>query len=417
MADDQGKVLFSSRRIWLGTALLDDRSEFDSERFTKAQQDRRLILDSGTQDDHIIAYQPVSLTILPGEIRSSRVGVLLLDYSLLSAKTNIKRELWDQGIIYLSISAIAMSLMMLALQYWLSRPLNYLRDVVKRISQGDFSTKVDIYGKGELAELASSVNKMQIDLANAQSESQRSIEMLSARETELESKNAELERFTYTVSHDLKSPLVTITGFIGLLGKDIADNKKDRVESDLIKISDAAKTMQHLLDDLLELSRIGRQHRTRVDVSVESIVTAAVKMLDHIIENTQTKIIIEAELPVIHVEEARFKEVYLNLIENAIKYKRDGVTPEITVGIKHNPYKNNEVIFFVKDNGMGIEAVYHDKIFSLFERLSNNNEGTGVGLAIVKRIIEVHDGRVWVESEGIGQGSTFNFVINMNNSK
>ncbi|MFV1983684.1 MAG: PAS domain S-box protein [Thiohalomonadales bacterium] len=230
----------------------------------------------------------------------------------------------------------------------------------------------------------------------------------------LELKNAELERFTYTVSHDLKSPLVTISGFIGLLEKDVAENNKERMYSDFEKIRDAANTMQHLLNDLLELSRIGRETITRVDVAVEDLVNSVLKLLTATITTTQAKIIVESELPTIHVEEARFKEVYLNLIENAIKYRRVGVIPEIIIGVRRDINNSNKEVFFVKDNGIGIDARYQKKIFGLFERLSNANEGTGVGLAIVKRIMDIHDGRIWVESDGVGYGSTFNFVISQN---
>lgn len=227
----------------------------------------------------------------------------------------------------------------------------------------------------------------------------------------LEYKNEELERFTYTVSHDLKSPLVTITGFIGLLKKDIADENKKRIESDFIRISDAANTMQKLLDDLLDLSRVGRQMNSFEEVSVKNLLDSVLKMLEGKIINNNVKITIEPNLPVINVEETRFKEVFLNLIENAIKYKKENTDVEIKIGFEKSELNSDEIIFYVKDNGLGIEPQYHKKIFDLFERLSNEKEGTGVGLAIVKRIIDVHQGKIWVESNGVGHGSTFKFII------
>ena len=226
----------------------------------------------------------------------------------------------------------------------------------------------------------------------------------------LEYKNEELERFTYTVSHDLKSPLVTINGFIGLLKKDIAENNQKRIDADFNRISDAANIMQNLLDDLLDLSRIGRQDSARVDVAVKSIVDDILNILSVKIKTNNIKIIVDPKLPFINVELVRFKEVYLNLIDNAIKYRRNSVETEIEIGM-YESNSNDEKVFFVKDNGIGIDPLYHDKIFGLFERLSVDTEGTGVGLAIVKRIIDVHDGRVWVESEGAGKGSIFKFVL------
>jgi len=226
----------------------------------------------------------------------------------------------------------------------------------------------------------------------------------------LEYKNEELERFTYTVSHDLKSPLVTINGFIGLLKKDIAENNQKRIDADFNRISDAANVMQDLLDDLLELSRIGRQESARVDVSFKSIVDDVINILSVKIQTNNIKIIFDSELPSVNVELARFKEVYLNLIENAIKYRRKDIDTEIEIGM-YQSEDADEKVFFVKDNGIGIDPRYHDKIFALFERLSVDEEGTGVGLAIVKRILEVHDGRIWVESDGSGNGSIFKFVL------
>jgi signal transduction histidine kinase len=284
------------------------------------------------------------------------------------------------------------------------RPIQYACKAIDHVARGDYQFVLNPSGIRELDTLTTGFN----DMAKARQQAEL---MQCKLVSELEEKNAELERFAYTVSHDLKSPLVTISGFIGLLEKDIADANKERIEADFVRISDAANTMQDLLNDLLELSRIGQQASTRVDVSVESIVSTVLEMLAAKINASQAKITVESELPVIHVEEARFKEVYLNLIENSIKYRRDDVALDITIGVRHDQKKINEVVFFVKDNGLGIDARYQEKIFGLFERLDNDSEGTGIGLAIVKRIIEVHGGRIWVESDGMGHGSTFNFVI------
>lgn len=226
----------------------------------------------------------------------------------------------------------------------------------------------------------------------------------------LEYKNEELERFTYTVSHDLKSPLVTINGFIGFLKKDIAANNQKKIEADFKRIYDAANVMQDLLDDLLALSRIGHDAIERVDVSVNDIIDSVLEMLAVKIKASKAKITVEPNLPIIHVEEVRFREVYLNLIENAIKYRNKNSKIEITIGVNQENGSSAQV-FFVKDNGKGIDSRYHTKIFGLFERLSNDTEGTGVGLAIVKRIIETHNGRIWVESDGIGNGTIISFVI------
>ncbi|MFV2057575.1 MAG: ATP-binding protein [Thiohalomonadales bacterium] len=227
----------------------------------------------------------------------------------------------------------------------------------------------------------------------------------------LANKNAELERFTYTASHDLKSPLVTISGFIGLLKKDIAANDKVRVDADLTRISNAAMTMQELLDDLLALSRIGRKPMPCEWLPLNSLVDSVLDMLAVQISNSEISINVDENLPSVYVQEPRIKEVYLNLIENAIKYRRHDVATIIDVGMRESEKNKDMKVFLVRDNGLGIESRYHNKIFDLFERLDNHSEGTGIGLAIVKRIIEVHEGEIWVESQGLGFGTTFCFEL------
>jgi len=232
----------------------------------------------------------------------------------------------------------------------------------------------------------------------------------------LESKNAELERFTYTASHDLKSPLVTISGFIGLLRNDIADGHDERIATDLDRINDAAKTMQQLLDDLLALSRIGRATAPLTKVPLNNLINDVLEMLTGAINSTGARILVEENLPTVMVEEQRFKEVFLNLIENGIKYHKNNVKPEISIGIHTNNNDGNGfVTLYVRDNGIGIKSCYYHKIFGLFDRLDHSTEGSGIGLSIVKRIIEVHGGSIWVESEGQNQGSTFYFSVPDNN--
>ena len=224
----------------------------------------------------------------------------------------------------------------------------------------------------------------------------------------LEEKNAELERFTYTASHDLKSPLVTLAGFVGLLKKDIEENDPVRIEADLQRIAEASQTMQSLLDDLLELSRIGNEKKFIREVSLNDLIEDVVQLLDQKIKTSGALIEVQENLPIVRVVEARFKEIFLNLIENALKFSIENRQPFIEIGTKSI---GNETVYFVRDNGIGIEPAYHNQIFGLFNRIDQNREGTGIGLAIVKRIIETHGGRIWVESAGKDQGSMFCFVI------
>jgi PAS domain S-box-containing protein len=226
---------------------------------------------------------------------------------------------------------------------------------------------------------------------------------------ELEQKNAELERFTYTVSHDLKSPLITIQGFLGYLEQDIRNGDRDRALSDIRRISAAAHRMEHLLQDLLELSRIGRVSAEPQTVPFNVIVQEALELIAGRIAERQAQITVAPDMPAVHGDRRRLAEVVQNLVDNAIKFCDNQTVPEIEIGV--HAVAGNEAIFFVRDNGVGIDPRYHDQIFGLFNKLDPQSEGTGVGLTIVRRIIEVHGGRVWVESAGGGAGATFFFSL------
>jgi PAS domain S-box-containing protein len=225
---------------------------------------------------------------------------------------------------------------------------------------------------------------------------------------ELESKNAELERFTYTVSHDLKSPLVTITGFLGYLEKDALSGDQARVRSTIGRITTAAQKMQTLLNDLLELSRVGRMMNIPEHVDFDEIVREALERVRGRLDAKKAEIKVQGNLPIVYGDRIRLVEVMQNLIDNAAKYSKPQVIPCIEIGTK--PDNQERIVLFVRDNGIGIDPQFHERIFGLFNKLDTHTEGTGIGLALVKRIIEVHSGKIWVESE-LGQGATFLFTL------
>lgn len=225
---------------------------------------------------------------------------------------------------------------------------------------------------------------------------------------ELEKKNAELERFTYTVSHDLKSPIITIKGFLGYLEQDIAAHDDERIKSDITRIGSAADKMTLLLDDLLELSRIGRVSSHPSEIPIDEVVSDAIEILSGSISAKGVEVVVMPEMPVVYGDKIRLTEAVQNLIENAIKYMGEQEHPRVEIGFQK---MGKDDVFYVKDNGIGIDPKNKDKIFGLFEKLDPKTEGTGVGLALVKRIIENHSGKIWVESEGVGFGSKFIFTL------
>jgi PAS domain S-box-containing protein len=225
---------------------------------------------------------------------------------------------------------------------------------------------------------------------------------------ELESKNVELERFTYTVSHDLKSPLVTINGFLGYLERDAETGNVERLRNDIRRIQDAVNRMHRLLGELLELSRIGRLMNQPEEIPLGDLTREVLELVHGRLDARRIAVQVQPDLPVIHGDRQRLTEVLQNLIDNAAKFMGDQVDPRVEIGQRGE--EHGKPVFFVRDNGIGIAPEYHDRIFGLFNKLDTRTEGTGIGLALVKRIVEVHGGRIWVES-AMGRGATFYFTL------
>ncbi len=222
---------------------------------------------------------------------------------------------------------------------------------------------------------------------------------------ELERRNAELERFTYTVSHDLRSPLVTVKGFLGAVERAASQGQTERVREDLARIRAAADRMDRLLKELLELSRVGRVASEPVSVPFGELVEEARSLVAGRLAQRHVRLEVAPGLPSVRGDRQRLVEVVQNLLDNAVKFMGDQAEPLIQVSARDG--SDGHTVFCVRDNGVGIESRHQEKVFGLFDRLDPSIEGTGVGLALVKRIVEVHGGRVWVESEGPGLGSTF----------
>jgi PAS domain S-box-containing protein len=244
----------------------------------------------------------------------------------------------------------------------------------------------------------------------AQEEVQKLNEELKERVRELETSNDELTQFTYTVSHDLKSPLVTINGYLGFLEKDAQSGNMERLKKDVQRIQEAVQKMHALLTELLELSRIGRMMNEPQNIPFQDIVNDALKLVHGQVEKSRATVHTQPNLPIVHGDRQRLTEVLQNLIDNAAKYMGDQTNPQIEIGQQGIDAESGQSILFVKDNGIGISPEYHERIFGLFNKLDAQSEGTGIGLTLVKRIIEVHGGRIWVQSV-LGKGSTFYFTL------
>jgi signal transduction histidine kinase len=255
-------------------------------------------------------------------------------------------------------------------------------------------------------------NQVAIALENARLFSDLQSELVARKKliSELENKNAELERFTYTVSHDLKSPLFTIRGFLGYLEQDALSGNHARLKSDIQRIIDATDKMQQLLNELLELSRVGRLKNESTSFPFEELAREAVDLVQGSIMARGITVSVEADLPLVYGDRPRLTEVLQNLLDNAAKFMGDQEEPLIEIGCAQEDPEAEMTIFYVRDNGAGIPHEHYDRVFGLFNKLDPKTDGTGIGLALVKRILEVHGGRIWVESE-VEKGSTFFFTL------
>ena len=227
-------------------------------------------------------------------------------------------------------------------------------------------------------------------------------------EENLRKKNAEIEGFTYMVSHDLKSPLVTIKTFLGFLEKDLRADLDESAVKDLAYIHGAADKMERLLNDLLEFARIGPQKVAPVRIPLQEVVEEALNLVAGQMAERGVQVELTKETVWLHGDRPRLVQIFQNLLDNAVKFFGDQPAPQIEIGAGQ---KGGEIVLFVRDNGKGIDPRHQQKLFGLFEKLDPGTPGSGIGLATVRRIVEAHGGKIHAESDGPGQGTTFRFTL------
>jgi len=286
----------------------------------------------------------------------------------------------------------------------IARRLSVLSRYAQSIqATGDLSKPTPQVGRDEIGMLAESFEQMRQSLHEHAVRIDKQTSSLAELTKTLVAKNQEMEQFVYTVSHDLKSPLASCKGLLGLLKEDVADRDYDAIVDSAHRLDEATDQLNQIIEDLLMLSRIGRKSLDLTEVDVAALVNElTIELLDRI-GAAGAQIEIGENIPKVVADKSDVRRVFENLLTNALKYGRDTADARITVG---GTDSGPETRYFVHDDGPGIDPKYHDRVFGLFQRLETDQPGTGLGLASVAKIMSMHGGRAWVESEA-GQGATF----------
>jgi light-regulated signal transduction histidine kinase (bacteriophytochrome) len=229
-----------------------------------------------------------------------------------------------------------------------------------------------------------------------------------ARTVELETVNKELASFSYSVSHDLRAPIRAISGYTKVLEEDYADKIDDEGKKSLQAIINNTKRMGMLIDDLLAISRLGRKQVTYFEINMDSQVSSIKEEVLREDHENRINFVVKDLFPA-KGDQALVKQVWINLISNSVKYSKNEPLAYIEVGAFE---KEKDFVYYVKDNGAGFDMLYYEKLFGVFQRLHSQEEfeGTGIGLAIVQKIIHRHNGTVWAESK-LNEGACFYFSM------
>lgn len=353
---------------------------------------------------------------------SARVAVVNYLAELSAQRDEIVaiRSVWEQlllgAVATLVLVVVLMGTMMwLALEGWVIRPLTELTAAVRVVSSGGIRREIRPVGAGEVALLAMHVENMRRDLVHQVEEirlSHQEVEnahnLLSDKTRELERSNRDLEQFAYVASHDLQEPLRKVASFTQLLQKRYGESLDERADQYIEFAVDGAKRMQRLIQDLLSFSRVGRTGVPREDVDLESVLSSALSELSERVRETGAQIDHDP-MPVVNGERALLQQLFVNLVGNSLKFRDPERTPVVRIEVR-SMRAHWEIS--VVDNGIGIDAQYAERVFIIFQRLHPREQyaGTGIGLSLVKRIVEYHKGRIWIEPAA-GGGTIVRFTL------
>jgi len=304
--------------------------------------------------------------------------------------------------------AIGIAGALLALRVTITRPLRLLGRSVRRISRGEFEHGIARNGARDVVELGDDVDSMRRRIVAELSSLREAHDQLDEQARELTRSNAELEQFAYVASHDLQEPLRKVASFCQLIEQRYEDQLDERGKQYIAFAVDGAKRMQQLINDLLAFSRVGRVAAEQV-VSGEEVLRQALTSLGHAIEDSGAQID-AGPLPPVRGEPALLAAVFQNLIGNALKFHGNGGPPHVAISAER---RGEEWVFTCADDGIGIEPEYAERIFMIFQRLHPKDAyaGTGIGLALCRKIVEYHGGRIWLDTDAPEDRTTFRFTL------
>ncbi len=300
---------------------------------------------------------------------------------------------------------------LVALRVTITRPLRLLGRGVRRVARGEFDHGISRHGARDVLELGEDVDSMRRRIVAELSSLREAHDQLDEQARELTRSNAELEQFAYVASHDLQEPLRKVASFCQLIEQRYDDELDDRGKQYIAFAVDGAKRMQQLINDLLAFSRVGRVAAEQV-VSGDDVLRQALASLGHAIEQSGARID-AGLLPPVRGEPALLAAVFQNLIGNALKFHgNSGGPPHVWISAERADHAD-EWVFTCADDGIGIEPEYAERIFMIFQRLHPKDAyaGTGIGLAMCRKIVEYHGGRIWLDTDAADGRTTFRFTL------
>ncbi|MES2945852.1 MAG: ATP-binding protein [Pseudomonadota bacterium] len=333
------------------------------------------------------------------------VFYMVPEADLLNALSNATRE---KVLLALGIMAVAAGLG-LAFAASILRPVQELADATAALAAGDTSARVPAHGNDELGKLAASFNTMAAQIQTQADDLRHSRDELSIHAHELEMANKDLEAFASSVSHDLRAPLHVVDGFSKLLSTKLAGQLDDKTQHYLNRIRAGVALMEQLVEALLRLSRLGRQALDKKIVNVADLVDEVLVHLRNENVLRDDRVQVRGELPAAMADRILLQQVFTNLLSNACKFTADKPQPEIVVGCEA---RQGQQVYFVRDNGAGFDPARASKLFEPFQRMHESRDfaGLGIGLSIVKRIVQRHGGQIWFDAEA-GKGACFYFTL------